>query len=248
MEREYWEQMAPDYDAEIFDVLENDRKGYVRKALKSVAGSNKKVIDIGCAIGKWLPLLSKLFGEVVAIDISETNLAIARERYQSIRQISFQRHDMSRGKSAFQDFDVALCVNAILTSSLAKRQKFFRNIHTTLKPGGTLILVVPSLESWLLTRILQQQWKIDEDLFKTASTAKAAKRYHDILQGNAEIDEVPTKHYLREELEHILTQQGFQFKSNRKIEYGWKTEFVNPPQWLGSPGPWDWMVVAEKNQ
>lgn len=248
MERDYWEQIAPDYDAEIFDVLKNDRKGYVKKALKSIAGNDKKIIDIGCAIGKWLPLLSQYFGEVLAIDISETNLAIAQERHQSLSRVRFLRQDMSRGTSPFQDFDVALCVNAILTSSLAKRKTFFRNIHTTLKPGGTLILVVPSLESWLLTRILQHQWKIDQDLFKTASAAKAATRYLDILQGNAEIDEVATKHYLGEELEQLLKLEGFQFKSRRKIEYDWKTEFVNPPSWLGSPGPWDWMVVAVKNK
>ncbi|MAG16654.1 MAG: methyltransferase type 11, partial [Phycisphaerae bacterium] len=31
-----------------------------------------------------------------------------------------------------------------------------------------------------------------------------------------------------------------------KIEYDWTTEFHNPPRWLGTPLPWDWLFVARK--
>ena len=70
MDRTYWEKIAPDYNEEIFDVLRNDNKGVIVSALKKVASKNKTVIDIGCAIGKWLPVLSPAFKEVYAVDIS----------------------------------------------------------------------------------------------------------------------------------------------------------------------------------
>ena len=57
MDRTYWEKIAPDYNEEIFDVLRNDSKAVIVSALKKVASKNKTVIDIGCAIGKWLPVL-----------------------------------------------------------------------------------------------------------------------------------------------------------------------------------------------
>lgn len=247
MERNYWERIAPGYDDEIFDVLKNDRKGFIKKAIKSVAANNNSVIDIGCAVGKWLPVLSPLFDRVMAVDISSGNLAAARARHAHLGNISYERSDMSKGKTRYENYDVAVCINAILTSSLKKRQVFFQNIAHCLRTGGTLILVVPSLESWMLTRIVQQQWKIDKSLFKKPSAATAAQRYYDILQGNAEIDEVPTKHYLGEELELLLQQQGFHNIARKKIEYDWNTEFVRPPQWLQQPRPWDWMLRAVKS-
>ncbi len=247
MERKYWEKMAPAYDDEIFDVLKNDRKGLIRSALEQRGGARKSVIDVGCAVGKWLPLLADNYGRIEAVDISAGNLAIARQRYGAIKKISFSRSDMSKGTTGYKGFDVALCVNAVLTDSLVKRIRFFSNLHACLRKKGTLILVVPALESWLLTRIIQHRWKIDKKLFATAVSDKtAAARYHDIQQGNAEIDQVATKHYLADELMLLLQQEGFAPQQPVKLEYDWNTEFINPPDWLTSPRPWDWLVVAQK--
>ena len=58
MERNYWEKMAPSYGDEIFDVLAHDRKALIRSVITRYAGKNKTVMDIGCAIGKWLPVLA----------------------------------------------------------------------------------------------------------------------------------------------------------------------------------------------
>lgn len=247
MDRNYWEKIAPGYNEEIFDVLQQDKKGYIRKAILKVARPNASVIDIGCAIGKWLPVLSPVFKKVMAVDISAKNLAIAKKNFPQLENVEYKRADMSAGASSFSGFDVALCVNAILTDSLKKRIIFFSNIRKSLKKGGHLVLVVPSLESWLLTRIIQNQWKIDKQLFNTALSAEEAKRrYAGIQQGNVEIDNVATKHYLGEELELLLNKEGFEILQRQKINYDWHTEFIKPPNWLKEPRPWDWMVVARK--
>lgn len=248
MQRNYWERIAPEYDDEIFDVLKNDQKKRIQKALQSVAGKNQQVVDIGCAVGKWLPFLSAHFKTVDALDISSRNLAIAQKRHMDLTNVSYFRADMSKPGFKRGAYDVALCVNAVLSSSLKKRQVFFDNIRRCLRANGSLILVVPSLESWLLTRIIQHQWKVDANLFRRAPADVAAKRYQDMLQGNAEIDEVATKHYLKEELHLLMQQNGFVVKAVKKIEYDWTTEFVHPPDWLQQPAPWDWMVHAERQR
>ena len=79
MDRTYWEKIAPDYNEEIFDVLKNDRKGLIVSAIKKLSSKKKTIIDIGCAIGKWIPLLSPLFKKVYAVDISRENLEIAKK-------------------------------------------------------------------------------------------------------------------------------------------------------------------------
>lgn len=247
MDRNYWEKIAPEYNDEIFDVLKNDKKAIIRKAIASAASASATVMDMGCAVGKWLPLLSPAFKKVIAVDISAKNLSIAKKTYPGLKNIDYLRADLSSTKASFPKADVLLCVNAILTDSMKKRNAFFSNISSSLKKNGTLILVVPSLESWLLSRIIQRKYKIDAGLFdEKISAKKGLEKYNSLQDGNADIDNVSTKHYLKDELQLLLQQEGLQIKKTQKVEYDWSTEFVETPKWLQSPKPWDWLCVATK--
>ena len=246
MDRTYWEKIAPDYNEEIFDVLKNDSKGFIVSAIKKVASKNKSVIDIGCAIGKWLPVLSPAFKKVHAVDISQENLEIAKKLYPEFTNVEYGRIDMSNRRAKMPLCDVGICINAILTDSLKKRSVFFANLKKCIKKNGQLILVIPSLESSLLTSIIRQRWDPDKDANSVISKNKSKLQFKNILQGNAEIDDVPTKHYLKEELQLLLANEGFKAEDFQKIEYDWNTEFLKPLKWLTQPKPWDWMVVAKK--
>jgi 2-polyprenyl-3-methyl-5-hydroxy-6-metoxy-1,4-benzoquinol methylase len=237
MKRTYWEKIASSYNDEIFDVLHNDKKALIRLAIKKYASKNKTVIDIGCAIGKWLPVLSPAFKKVYAVDISAKNLEIAKQLYPQYKNVEYLRADMSGKKSKVPECDFAICINAIL----------FQSLSACIKKGGRIIITIPSLESYMLSSIIQQQHKIDKDLFPLTKNAKEAiRKWNNIRQGNADIDDVPHKHYLKEELQLLLANEGFFAEEFQKIEYEWDTEFLKPPKWLKDPKPWDWMVVARK--
>lgn len=246
MDRTYWEKIAPAYNEEIFDVLKNDDKGLIVSAIRKCASKNKTVVDIGCAIGKWLPVLSPAFKKVYAIDISAENLEIAKKRYPEFTNVEYDRVDMSNTKAKMPVCDVGVCINAILTDSLKKRNSFFMNLKKCIKKNGYLILVIPSLESSMLASIIRQRWNPDKDADNVINKKKIGIQLKNILQGNAEIDYVPTKHYLKEELQILLNNEGFIAEDFQKIEYQWDTEFLKPPKWLKEPKPWDWMVVARK--
>jgi 2-polyprenyl-3-methyl-5-hydroxy-6-metoxy-1,4-benzoquinol methylase len=246
MNRNYWEKIAPDYNEEIFDVLKNDRKGIIVSAIKKIAAKHKTVMDIGCAIGKWLTLLSPAFKKVYAIDISVRNLAIAKKLYPHLANITYARVDMSNPKIKIPRCDAGICINAILTGTVNKRNIFFSNLKKCIKKKGHLILVIPSLESSMLTSIIRQQWNPDADADAVINKKLVNDQFINLLQGNAVIDGVPHKHYLKEELELLLNRGGFTVKEFQKIEYNWDTEFINPPRWLKNPKPWDWMVVAQR--
>ena len=247
MKRSYWEKMAPQYGDEIFDVLHNDKKALIRSVIRRHASKNKIVIDIGCAIGKWLPVLSPAFKKVVAVDISAKNLEIAAELYPQYKNVQYLRADMSGKKTKVPKCDFGICINAILTSSSKDRKKFFQSLSACVKKGGRIVITIPSLESWLLTSLVQQEYKIDRKLFpSTKNTREALRKWNNIRQGNADIDDVPHKHYLKEELQLLLKDAGFVAEEFQKIEYNWDTEFIRPPKWLKEPRPWDWMVVGKK--
>ncbi len=246
MNRTYWEKIAPDYNVEIFDVLANDNKGLIRKTINRFASQQKTVVDIGCAIGKWLPLLSPGFKRVYAIDISAKNLDIAKKIYPEYKNVVYSRVNMSDPKAKLTKCDFAICINAILTDSLRKRDFFFGNLKKCVKKNGYIILVIPSLESSMLTSIIRNKWNPDKDAPAFISKRKKHRQLKNLLEGNAEIDNVPTKHYLKEELELLLELEGFTAEKFAKIEYEWTTEFLRPPFWLKEPRPWDWMVIARK--
>ena|SRR5436190_362625 len=246
MERSYWEKIAPAYNDEIFDVLANDKKGIIKKTIKRFASKESSVIDIGCAIGKWLPILSPAFKKVYAIDISQQNLDIAKQIHSRLDNIIYQRVDMSNPKVSIPKCDLAICINAILTGTQQKRNVFFKNLQKCVKKNGHIILVIPSLESFMLTSIIRQRWDPDKDSNKLINKKKLLPQLQNMLEGNANIDGVPHKHYLKEELELLLSNEGFTAKQFFKIEYEWKTEFLKPPHWLKNPKPWDWMVFAKR--
>lgn len=247
MKRNYWEKIAPTYADEIFDVLHNDKKAHIRAVINKHASKTKTVIDIGCAIGKWLPVLSPLFKKVIALDISAKNLAIAKELHATLKNVDYLRADMSGAKTKVPACDFGICINAILTPDAKDRAIFFASLSSCVKKGGRIVITVPSLESWLLSSVIQQHYKIDRTLFPIEKNSKEAiRKWNNIRKGNADIDEVPHKHYLNEELQLLLADEGFEAEEFQKIEYNWDTEFIKAPKWLKEPRPWDWMVVAKK--
>lgn len=247
MKRNYWEKMADTYAEEIFDVLHNDKKALIRTVIEKNAGKNKTVIDIGCAIGKWLPVLAPAFKKVVAVDISAKNLEIAASLYPQYTNVEYLRMDMSGKKTTIPACDFGICINAILTPDKKARDTFFAALGACIKKGGRIVLTIPSLESHLLTGIVQHYYKVDKKYFPKEKNGKEAlRKWNNIRQGNADIDDVPHKHYLKEELQLLLAEAGFAAEEFHKIEYDWSTEFHNPPARLKEPKPWDWMVVGRR--
>ncbi|MCW3119473.1 MAG: methyltransferase type 11 [Chitinophagaceae bacterium] len=247
MDRNYWEKIALNYNDEIFDVFQNDKTGIIRSAIREYSSPQQTVIDIGCAVGKWIPFLSTHFKKVMATDISAKNIELAKKQCGDFTNVGYLRADMSDPKLKIAASDFAICINAILTGSLAKRNIFFKSLSKCVKKGGHLVLVVPSLESAFYTSIIRNRWNIDKpDHLKRYSSKEAANKLRNIEQGNVEIDGFATKHYLQEELTLLLALEKFKVTKIQKVEYSWTTEFVHPPKWLKNPYPWDWMCVATR--
>lgn len=247
MHKKFWENISDNYQEAIFDVFKNDKNKTVQNSILKFASPQKSVVDIGCAIGKWLPLLSSEFKKVYAIDFADKYISHAKAKYGRRKNISFITTDITKQTKEIPPCDVALCVNAILVDSDKKRAAFFKGIAKCLHTQGHLILVVPSLESALYSEFMYNQWNLREGIHSnTQATTGILKKYKDLKKGIIELDNTPTKHFLKEELIVCLKNEGFQVLATEKVEYLWKTEFVNPPQWMQSPFPWDWLVIAQK--
>ncbi len=247
-EKSHWNRIAPSYNDEIFDVFESDKKRKLTKFFKKHGNLSRTAIDFGCGNGKSFPFIAPLFKRVWAVDISQELLDQAKTR--PYKNISFRQMDLTGKKIKLPACDFAFCCNVIMLPEIKKNHAMLANMHRALKPGGSALIVLPSMDSalfssWRLIDLYEREGVKPQDIPASEfHYFKGNKR--DILQGIVHIDGVPTKHYSRSEIEVIFEEAGFSVTAIDKIEYDWNTEFSSPPSWLKGPYPWDWLVECRK--
>jgi SAM-dependent methyltransferase len=249
MNRDYWNAVADTYEDEIFSVLAHDTSGLIRDRVKRYGGPGRTAADLGCGVGHCLPLLTGQFGRVFACDLSPDCLDQARKAHGKRAGLDFEVIDLARGGGSFPSVDFALCINVLITSSLAQRTRILANLHRYLKDDGHILIVVPSVESGLLTSARLIQWNQRSGHRASVAENLGLPRTGSVRQvhrGHLTIDGVVTKHYLREELEFLLPDHGLNVLEIEKIPYPWTSEFTQPPNWMGEPLPWDWLVLARR--
>jgi SAM-dependent methyltransferase len=247
MNEKDWDQVAVSFEEEIFNVPANDRKGIIIGHLGRFASADATATDLGCGVGRTLPMLADRFKQVYAVDVSSQCLVEAAHACADRTNILYVHADLSKDRNGYPATDVVLCINTLLNASLEVREPLIDRTCRSVKRGGHLLLVVPSLNSALLTAFRRLQWNLRDGMPPEDAKRDAALKSRDLALGVVNVDGVPTKHYLQEEIEAMLAQRGLSVEVTEKIEYPWTTEFATPPRWMKAPFPWDWFVVARRN-
>lgn len=251
MQQDYWDNVAENFEDEIFNVLLNDKAGLIAGKLDQHGSQRKRVSDIGCGIGGFLPNLSRRFKHVLAVDISPKCIARAKAKHKSLANVSYRTADLSKPGMRLPKVDLCLCVNVLLTPSLADRGRMLGAIANHIASRGHLILVVPSLESAMLTSARKIEWNLKDGIPASHATnsrfsALSNQEARHLRAGIVHVDNVPHKHYLKEEMEALLADRGLKTLDAEKLEYPWDSEFIDPPRWMKDPYPWDWLFAAQK--
>lgn len=251
MDEKYWDKVAADYNGEIFSVFEQDRSGVIRSHIERLGSPELVAGDFGCGVGKFLGVLAENFGRVHAIDLSQELLEQAREKWVGLENVAYAKKDLSSGRVKLEKVDFALSVNVAIMASRRIRMGIIRTIARHLRKSAHLLMVVPSVESALLADVRLLDWNIRSGMGYERAVAESLgdadiDQERSIRQGAVDIDGVPTKHYLREELDVIFAEEPLDIVSVEKVEYSWDTEFAEPPKWMKEPYPWDWAVLLRK--
>jgi len=248
MDEQYWDRMAQDFDGEIFDVYANDRHRVILDVIARCGSEDKSAADLGCGTGRLLPELAEAFGEVCGYDISARCLEIAEARCEDLDNVTVAQADLIADRPAKVDF--AVSVNVAIMPSHQARSALLKNSARCLRPGGRLLLVVPSLESELYSQFRLLQWNLKAGIPPKQAAREEIEAFTDPgaspPTGILCRDGVPTKHYLREELMITIAEAGLEVVRVGKVEYPWDTAFAAPPDWMGEPYPWDWMLLAQR--
>ena len=239
MNRDYWDAQARHWDEEIFNSLAEDRRGVIRRAIRRAARTHDAVLDFGCGIGGYLPLLARSFARVHAVDWSARCVAVARERAASLPNVTVERSTpraLARLRGAF---GCVVAANVVIHPATRARDALWRSLRRTLRRGGTAIVVVPSLESAAFCEFIRR---------RTAPRRASSYDFHPRMRraeaGVVGIEGVPTKHYTHDELSAVLALSGFQPFRLSRVQYSWSTEHLTPPPRLHADLPWDWLAEA----
>ena len=251
MEPGDWKKAAHDYEGEVLSVFDNDREGKVKALIKRFASNQGQATDLGCGVGKFLPLLAEHFGKVHACDYSKAMLDSAHTHHGNLGNVTFSVCDLRQSPPSPDPSDFVLCVNVLITDSLAARQKMWKNLAEALLPGGHVALVIPSLESALLTRHRLVEWNLRDGqppgkALRTGFGQKDPDAISIARGGILDCAGILTKHYLQTEISATARRFNFHDRGIQKIEYPWNTEFHDPPRWMREPFPWDWLALLEK--
>lgn len=115
-----------------------------------LAGGPKRILESGCGSGRWLAWFERQGHRAVGLDDSRGPLGAARAHDPGLRLV---RGDAEVSPFADGAFDVAFSAY-VAEHFPAGPARVLAELHRVLRPGGTLVLIVP-FQSWLRRLLLQ---------------------------------------------------------------------------------------------
>ncbi|MEM7147359.1 MAG: class I SAM-dependent methyltransferase [Verrucomicrobiota bacterium] len=254
MNHQSWNTLSKNFPNLVLEIAENDPNGVLTEEIKRAARKGSTAADLGCGAGSALPLLVPHFKSILAVDFASSLLKTAQERVPAAdSNITFLKKNLTRPKAlAGRQFDLTLCLNTLIHPDLKQRTAIAKNVLAATKPGGTALIVVPSVESTLNTyQALAHAWTTDPPKSSRKKAFKAAdklfaKEVASPVDGIVEIGKTKTKTHLRHELTRFLKSTGFLIHRIRPLPYPWTTELENPPPDLNETPPWDWLAITHR--
>jgi SAM-dependent methyltransferase len=108
----------------------------------------RRVLDLGCGVGRHLVYLSSQGFEMHGLDLSPAGVERCRkELAQHQRQATVQVADMFAIPYPDQWFDWVLTVQVIYHTTAAALQQAIQHVHDKLKPGGFFYVTFPPVDN-----------------------------------------------------------------------------------------------------
>jgi SAM-dependent methyltransferase len=104
-----------------------------------------RILDLGCGTGRHLVYLEELGYKAYGLDISPTGLAYSRNWLQKKDlPVRILMADMTSLPYSSAVFDMIISTYVIHHNTLAGMRRTIKEMHRLLKPGGTILISIPS--------------------------------------------------------------------------------------------------------
>jgi ABC-2 type transport system ATP-binding protein len=139
---EFWDGAAGVYDGGIDYVFGNSMREILLDAMQKEQKLGRTV-EFGCGTGYYTPFLAERSESVVATDFSGQMVARTRERTKDLPTVTVQKENCEKTTFAPGSFD---CAFLGLTLNMVDGPATIAEMHRILKPGGRLLVTVPTNE------------------------------------------------------------------------------------------------------
>jgi SAM-dependent methyltransferase len=246
---QHWSRAAEGYEEDFIDPYLPEVRNPLRRAVADLADKRKTAADLGCGIGPLLPWLAARFGRVIAIDFAEGMLARARERCRGLANVEFRRRDLTDLGDLAGQVDVAVAVNSLVLPDTAALDAALRSIHSTLRPGGNFLGIVPAIDAvHYFTMLLLDRARaagMPEDKARQNAAHHAEHEYHDFAFGTFRYKGLEQHFWQPFEVRYRLRRAGFRRVRMAKVHLAWH-QFGCARDLGDLPPPWDWFFHAER--
>lgn len=127
-------------------------KGYLAEIHRYLGSSTGRLLEVGCGEGDFLEMAQADGWEVTGIEYSSTACNQANRRLQRGHVHCGELQPLALPADQFD-----LCVLSDVLEHVRSPEKFLREVHRVLKPGGAIFIATPSTDSWS-ARLLKQKW------------------------------------------------------------------------------------------
>lgn len=143
---EFFDHLGPSLIIDYDDILRYEqevRRSQIADLIEKHAGL---MLDAGCGAGRdMIAMLKSFAGEYVGLDISLQSLLVARERAlraKLINRVNLVRGDLNYLPFREQVFEQIVCSEVL--EHIPSWKRALKELHRTLKLGGTLIVSTPN--------------------------------------------------------------------------------------------------------
>lgn len=197
-QQEIFDDKAFNYDEEFsHSLVGKTQRGIIHQFLNEELKDHKnlEILELNCGTGEDIPVLSQ-FGKVMATDISQMMLNIAREKNPSVE---FRQLDLNLPLPMDKKYDLIFSNFGGLNCIASERLKVLNDeLHTILKPGGRLIIVL--LSKWTLIEFIYFSLRLN---FK-----KAFRR----IRGKSYFKKLPVYYYSQSAIAALFSSFNLQSK------------------------------------
>jgi 2-polyprenyl-3-methyl-5-hydroxy-6-metoxy-1,4-benzoquinol methylase len=137
---------------EVSELAQATARLYLSEINRYQGPKRGRLLEVGCCDGDFLVLAEVDGWQVTGVEQSAADCELARNRLKSGE---VHCGDLAQAALAGDQFD--LCVISDVLEHVRSPLDFLAEIHRVLKPGGTLFIATPSIDSWS-ARAMRQKW------------------------------------------------------------------------------------------
>ena len=133
-----WSELAKNFDELQDFVVGSATKNIVDNKLSELANLGK-TIEFGCGNGRNTAILASRCTSLIASDISEDMIAVAKQKHPNLENVTFCTEDCYQTKYQADSFDTVFMGNLIHV--VLEPARALAEAKRVLKPGGKIILL-----------------------------------------------------------------------------------------------------------